>query len=246
MGEYTIQSNDTIESIASIYNLLPETLIGVNPNLNSPQVGQTIKIPPLNGIVVNAPSGSTWKDLAQSYGIRSDLLFELNGCTPNPQLVFIPGTNHSSQTTNQNQNNYNEFSYYPLLNNGEIVLNYGWQNNLDTQSTFFHGGVDILGSIGDSVIAIDDGIVVFSGIQDNYGNLIIINHNNGKQSRYAHLQSINVQVGENIPGGAIIGRVGNTGIRDIDLPHLHFEIRIYSPLGWVAQDPLLYLVSNDQ
>ncbi len=247
MEEYTIQSNDTLEAIASRYNLVPETLIRVNPSLNARRLppGQIMKIPPFNGMIINAPSGATWKDLGEAYGIRADLLFELNGCTPITQQVFIPGITWTETNNPQNQNNYTEFPFYPLINNREIALNYGWQTNQENNTTFFHGGVDILANLGESVIAVEDGIVVFAGNQDHYGNLIIINHNNGKQTRYAHLEKINIQIGQMIQGGEIIGLVGNTGIPDLVSPHLHFEVRLSSPLGWVAQDPFLnFLRSN--
>lgn len=248
MRTYTIQSDDTIEAIAANNDLIPETLIRVNPRLNSSRLptGQTINIPPLNGMIINAPSGATWRDLASSYGIRADVLFELNGCVTHPQSVFIPGVSWSQTPSRSNQNNNTGFSITPLINQNQIGLNYGWQTQEATQTNFFHTGVDLLANLGDRVRAVDDGIVVFTGEQGNNGNLIIINHEGGIQTRYAHLARINVQMGQNIKGGELIGTVGNTGIPDLNSPHLHFEVRLSTPLGWVAQDPLLYLKSRKE
>jgi murein DD-endopeptidase MepM/ murein hydrolase activator NlpD len=243
MTEYTIQNGDTIQAIATNYNLIPETLIRVNPSLNSSRLptGQTIKIPPFNGMIIQAPSGATWRDLGAMYGIRADVLFELNGCQTHPQSAFIPGVSWTQQPTPSQANNYTGFALTPLLKPTNIGLNYGWQTQETTQGNFFHTGIDLEANLGDSVVTVADGIVVFTGMQDNYGNLIIINHEGGKQTRYAHLATINVQMGQNINAGNIIGTVGNTGIPDIKQTHLHFEVRLSTPLGWVAQDPLLHL-----
>jgi len=248
MEEYTIQSNDTLEAIADRYNLVTETLIRVNPNLNTPPLsGKNIKIPPFNGMIINPPSGATWQDLASNYGVRADVLFELNGCNSVSTRVFIPGitwtSNYSFSEPNREirENNQATISFYPLTQPAQIGLNYGWLINPENGESFFHSGVDLLAQVAQPVQATEDGIVAFAGVQGNYGNLIVINHQDGKQTRYAHLQQIKVMVGETIEGGQIIGLVGTTGTGDIELTHLHFEVRLSSPQGWVAQDPLLYL-----
>lgn len=95
--------------------------------------------------------------------------------------------------------------------------------------------------LGTSVQAVGGGVVVFAQEQGTYGNLVIINHSKGLQSRYAHLEDIKVSVGEEIVKGDLIGTVGATGIPTIKEPHLHFEIRSSSSLGWVAKDPKEYV-----
>lgn len=87
-----------------------------------------------------------------------------------------------------------------------------------------HSGVDISGSVGSAIYAADDGIVEFAGWDSSgYGNLVKINHNNGYVTYYAHLNSINVNVGDPVKKGNVIASLGNTG-RSTG-PHLHFEIR---------------------
>ena len=82
------------------------------------------------------------------------------------------------------------------------------------------------------------------GQQDNYGNLVVVNHPGGKQTRYAHLDTIQVVIGQQVNSGEVLGTVGTTGRPDLDTPHLHFEVRDNSPLGWVAQDPVIHLQSQ--
>ncbi|HEY9662155.1 MAG TPA: LysM domain-containing protein, partial [Allocoleopsis sp.] len=82
LTRHTIAQGETIESIAQTYNLLPATLLGFNATLRNgtAPVGTEIVIPPYNGVRVEAPAGSTWRQLATTYNVRADALFEANGC----------------------------------------------------------------------------------------------------------------------------------------------------------------------
>ncbi|MFM2378451.1 MAG: hypothetical protein RLZZ143_1029 [Cyanobacteriota bacterium] len=99
LQRHKIQAGETIASIAEKYALIPATIIKLNPTIlknGLAPVGKEIFIPPMNGIRIEAPKGSTWRDLEAAYGIRADILFELNGCGRRPTIVFIPGTNWSA------------------------------------------------------------------------------------------------------------------------------------------------------
>ncbi len=87
-----------------------------------------------------------------------------------------------------------------------------------------HTGTDICGDVGDPIKAADNGIVITAEYQTNgYGNIIIIDHQNGTHTWYAHLDSIGVKEGETVEKGYVIGTLGNTGYSTG--PHLHFEVR---------------------
>jgi murein DD-endopeptidase MepM/ murein hydrolase activator NlpD len=245
LQKHKIATGETIASIAEKYNLIPETLIRLNPILNKGKapVGKTILIPPFNGIRVQAPPGSTWRDLAVSYGVPADVLFEINGCQKKPSVVFIPGINWSGRQR-QTVNSYGGFSGYPLPKIAVVGLGYGWQTSPNNPKKFFHSGVDLIADLGTNVLAVEAGTVVFAGQQENYGNLVVINHKDGLQSRYAHLGSLKVITGKQLQTGDIIGTVGQTGSPDVNTPHLHFEVRYKSTSGWVAQDPKLHLTQK--
>ena len=87
-----------------------------------------------------------------------------------------------------------------------------------------HNGVDYSAPVGTAVRAVGDGKVVFAGRQNGYGNLVQIEHGNGKSTVYAHLSRIDVHEGQHIDQGQRIGAVGATGWATG--PHLHFEFRI--------------------
>jgi lysostaphin len=61
------------------------------------------------------------------------------------------------------------------------------------------------------VQTVDAGTVAFASSQGNYGNLVVVNHQGGRQSRYAHLDSVGVTVGQKVKKGELLGTVGSTG-----------------------------------
>ncbi|MHC5674559.1 LysM peptidoglycan-binding domain-containing M23 family metallopeptidase [Nostoc sp.] len=253
---HKVVRGETLESIAQRYNLIPTTIIGMNPALQNGAagsiyvaVGSILQIPPYNGVVVEVPRGETWREVAAKYKVRADSLFEVNGCQQDPRIVFIPGVNWSPNgvvtksplSTNTGMPNRASLSGYPLPQLATIGLAYGWQINPATGQVFFHSGVDLLAPIGTNVQAIAPGTVAFANDQGTYGKLVIINHSGGLQSRYAQLESIKVSVGQQVKKGDLLGTVGISGKPTSTQPHLHFEVRSSSSLGWVAEDPKAYL-----
>lgn len=98
-----------------------------------------------------------------------------------------------------------------------------------------HTGIDIDGVTGEPVVASAEGTVVLAAYYSGYGNAVIVDHGNGFSTLYGHLSSIDVDTGDEVRQGQVVGAVGCTGHCTGD--HLHFEIRIDgTPL-----DPLPYL-----
>ncbi|MEF7615029.1 peptidoglycan DD-metalloendopeptidase family protein [Aquincola sp. MAHUQ-54] len=95
-----------------------------------------------------------------------------------------------------------------------------------------HRGVDYGAPTGTAVRSVADGVVTFSGVQNGYGNVIEIRHNNERSTLYAHLSRIGVRKGERVSQGDTIGAVGATGWATG--PHLHFEFKVNGQ----QQDPL--------
>lgn len=86
----------------------------------------------------------------------------------------------------------------------------------------FHYGTDFAANSGDDVTAFADGYVYAAGTSEGYGNYLILTHEGGFSTIYAHLSSINVYEGEMVSRGQLIGAVGQTG--KATGPHLHFEL----------------------
>lgn len=106
----------------------------------------------------------------------------------------------------------------------------------------YHAGIDIPGDIGQPIQATASGkiigLYINKYIHGEYGNLIIIQHDYGFQTYYAHLDNVKVSWGDEVKKGDIIGELGNTG-RSTG-PHIHYEVRHNK----VPLDPMNYLSIN--
>lgn len=98
-----------------------------------------------------------------------------------------------------------------------------------------HKGIDIAGPSNRTIKAADNGVVVSAGRDGTYGNKVVVNHNNGMKTIYAHLSSISVKVGQTVEKGSKLGVMGSTG-RSTGI-HLHFEVYKNGAL----QNPMDYL-----
>ncbi len=244
---HKVISGETLEGIARQYNLIPATLMGMNPVLRTGKapIGAQILIPPYNGIRAEVAAGQNWRSVAAQYRVRPDVLFEVNGCQTAPKVVFVPGVNWSPiDGQPAAPANSIGLSGYPLAANTSLLLGYGWYFPTGRDQPVFHTGMDLAAAIDTPVLAIGDGTIAFAGQQGAYGNLVVINHQQGYQTRYAQLASIKVKAGQTVKRGTPIGTVGKTGTPSSSAPHLHFEVRSNSKLGWVADDPSPILKRN--
>jgi murein DD-endopeptidase MepM/ murein hydrolase activator NlpD len=78
-------------------------------------------------------------------------------------------------------------------------------------------------------------VVEFAGVKNGYGQIVVVNHGNGLSTAYGHLSRIEVEQGQELKRGDVLGRLGSTG-RSTG-PHLHYEVR----LGETAISPARYL-----
>ena len=105
-----------------------------------------------------------------------------------------------------------------------VIKNYKYISQYFEGNYPNHSGVDYAADYGTSIHAWQDGKVISSGWNGNYGLFVAIQHSDNSISRYAHLSSIKVEKGEKVKSNQIIGLVGSTG--KSTGPHLHFEILI--------------------
>ncbi|WP_460811571.1 M23 family metallopeptidase [Nocardioides salsibiostraticola] len=99
-----------------------------------------------------------------------------------------------------------------------------------------HTGVDLAAPTGTPVVSAAAGVVTSSGYDGSYGNKVVVQHSDGTETWYAHLDSISAGVGEQLASGQALGTVGSTG--NVTGPHLHLEVR---PGGSSPVDPLIEL-----
>jgi len=127
-------------------------------------------------------------------------------------------------------------STWPLR--GYLSAGFGNRPDPFTGVRDFHPGLDISVPRGTNVHAPADGVVVFSGAKQGYGNALVLDHGFGVVTRYGHLDVFNVRPGQRVRRGDVIGFSGNTGRSTA--PHLHYEV-------WVndqARNPIEYIIDE--
>ena len=112
----------------------------------------------------------------------------------------------------------------PLLGDAEVTSPFGYRRDPFLGRPMLHPGVDLLETYGAQVHATGAGRVVHAGSAGGYGTMVEIDHGGGLMTRYAHLSEVDVQEGQEVIQGAVLGRLGSTG-RSTG-PHLHYEVRV--------------------
>lgn len=123
----------------------------------------------------------------------------------------------------------------PMGGDFDITSGFGSRSDPFTRGLAMHTGIDFRAPTGTGVRAAAPGKVIEAGWMGGYGQMVEIDHGNGMTTRYAHLSSIDVDVGDTVTRGEVIGRVGSTG-RSTG-PHLHYEVRVDGD----AVDPMRFL-----
>lgn len=130
----------------------------------------------------------------------------------------------------------------PSIRPTEGLLGSGYRHRKDpfTGKREFHAGLDIVANVGSWVVATADGVVTKAGRMGGYGKVVFVSHGNGLSTRYAHLSRIQVQSGQQVRRGDLLGKVGATG-RAMGY-HLHYEVLRDDQ----KVDPLEYILDDDR
>ncbi len=129
------------------------------------------------------------------------------------------------------------------LQGGTVSSGFGYRNSPFTGKREFHSGVDIAHDSGAAIYASAAGTVVHAGTQGVLGKTVTVDHGFGIITRYAHMSSIAVEVGQQILQGDVVGKVGSTG-RSTG-PHLHYEVRVNDIPVDASKFMPEYLANND-
>ncbi len=262
--QYTVVSGDSVWGIAERYNLDVESILYANFNIlqdksDNLKPGQVLTIPPTDGILHKWTSRDTIESVASKYGAKVEdiLLFVGNNLDlSNPEImpgtvVMVPGGNrmlteitYAAVVVDDQGNMRSGFSgpgACRIIGHGLVGSGYFiWPSAVHFISGNNYGpghrAIDIGAGVGSQIFASDSGVVVYAGWLDGgYGNFVVIDHGNGFQTLYEHLDKIHVRCGDNVFQGDVIGLAGSTG--NSTGPHLHFEIRY----GGASVNPWDYL-----
>ena len=206
-----------------------------NPDLLS--IGQELVILPVSGVYHTVQPGDTVESVASKYQVDASAITEFAENELEPpfeltagQKIIVPG----------GEKPYVPRAVYAYQGPvpGDATRGtgiFGWPTSGMLSQKFWagHPGIDVARAIGTPVFAADSGYVAVVGWDNSgYGNMILIDHGNGFQTRYAHLDGFNVRQGQSVKKGQQIATMGSTG-RSTG-PHLHFEVI----KGGVPRNPL--------
>ena len=123
----------------------------------------------------------------------------------------------------------------PLPGPLDVTSSFGYRTDPFLGRPALHSGMDLRGDYGDPIRATAAGRGVVAGASGGYGNMVEVDHGAGLATRYGHMSHIDVEEGQWVEAGAILGEIGSTG-RSTG-PHLHYEVRE----DGAAVDPSRYL-----
>ncbi|MBP8083150.1 MAG: M23 family metallopeptidase [Spirochaetes bacterium] len=207
--EYKVKSGDNISKIAKKYNISKKDIINSN-RIDSDMIkaGQCIFLP------------SAKEEISQSLYTKSD-----KNKRSQDKKIFNAKSNRTILKDEYTESSKAVIKQYSFLMpaKGKITSSFGIRRNPFNGKREFHNGVDIGCPIGTPIKSSADGKVIFSGSKDGYGNMIVIEHADKMITVYAHLDSMQKNIGDDVKRGETIALSGATGT--VTGPHLHFEIR---------------------
>ena len=230
---YTVQAGDTLLKIAGEFGLQGTSVLYANDALAGQNdllsIGQELFILPVDGAYHKVAAGETLQSIAAKYKVETDAiaLYPGNKLTEPytlaaGQYLIVPGgvkpyvpkqvqTYPSMGTATQSGVTGTGQLAWPM--SGSISQGY-WEG---------HRAIDIYAPRGTPIIAADAGTVVAAHYATGYGRMVVVDHGNGYQTLYAHMDAFFVEVGQDVEKGQLLGKCGSTG--NSTGPHVHFEVR---------------------
>jgi len=248
---YIVQTGDTISTIAAKFGLSSSTILWANDLGTNDYIrpGDELAILPVDGLEHTVKKGDTLTKLASTYDVEEADILEANKLTEEDELIAdrallipdgtppraAPPARIAKKPTIDNIGSvFQKPSASPETGSpsmiwptsGRVITQYwGWR----------HTGVDIDGHYDSPIYASDAGVVEVASWGNGYGLQIVVNHENGFKTRYAHASKIFVSPGQRVAQGEVMAMVGTTGFSTGT--HLHYEVYV----NGVRRNPLLYV-----
>ena len=232
LRHYQVRAGDSLSGIASKFKVQMMTIWWANhlSSRDELHVGQTLVIPPVDGLVVTVAAGDTLDTLAAKYKTTATSIVTANKLTDTNLIVgevlLMPGakgapipvpkiTVVSRPSISSGGITYTGGAWrWPVVGGGNYISQYFWSGHL---------GVDIAASYGTPIVSPLAARVVFAGWDNNGGGYQVwLNFGNGLYSGMYHMSSVVVHVGQVVSRGQMVGRIGTSGWATG--PHCHFEV----------------------
>ena len=256
--EHAVEAGDTIGSIAADYQISISTILWAN-NLGPRdylQIGQKLKIPPLDGVIHKVKTGDTVAKIASRYGAAAAEILTANRLSDAAELrvgdeLIVPDGEPPAAPAAKIAKtprpiaslknifvppsaSANRSTRLLWPTSGHVITQYYgvWEN---VHGVRVHSGLDIDGHYDSPLYAAEDGVVTRAGWGTGYGYMVDIDHGGGLVTRYGHSSKLFVKAGDYVKRGQTIAMMGTTGWSTGT--HLHFEVRI----GGRTVNPISYL-----
>lgn len=255
---YEVASGDTLSEIAQHFNIPMREIVEQNEitNPHRLRIGQKLTIRMVTQKYV-VHYGETLEEIATNKGIDIEKIIAHNSFLQENDDLLIPGQKidiptiepepvHQPLPSPRRETKPNNVTIASTVDAQQVsetqLGSFAWPVKGRLTSSFgmrwgrMHNGMDIANRHNTPIGATKPGTVVAAYYnRAGYGNLIILDHGNGVETYYAHLNKINVNVGQQVSQGEVIGLMGSTG--NATGSHLHFEIRLSNK----PQNPIQYL-----
>lgn len=228
---YKISPGETLWSLRRKFNITIDTLIAANPHLKGLDLGK------INYVVIPARNGSLftfddYRDVSRMHtlmGKKNKILGEYRPklfrlISPDDiRLVFFENEKPIVVNNDIKKIYAYKMTFIDPLDTGFYTSMYGDRvNPVFGENVEFHNGVDIATRTGTPIKVVRDGLVFFAGWKDGYGNTLIIQHDDGYTTFYAHCSKLFVKQGQWVKQGDQIALVGSTGRSTGS--HLHYTV----------------------
>lgn len=212
VNQYKVSSGDSLGAIAQKHGVSVKDLMRENRLTSSNiRLGQTLQIPVKSAV---KPTTSNKKVVGLA-PMGTDKV--VTGATPKPYTK--PGKKSSPKVIDAKAPARTGIDTFRWPVTGKVFSKFG-----DRRSSGRNDGIDISVPVGTSVKAAENGVVIYSGSElQDYGNLLLVRHDGGWVSAYAHNQVLKVKRGEKVRRGQVIAKSGRTG--SAERPMMHFELR---------------------
>ncbi len=256
--KYKVKKGDKLGDIATKFKVSPMTIVWAN-DLKSKtdfKKGDTLRIPPVTGLIVKVAATDTLAAIASRYGVDGTDILVTNGIDdPNlvvGQVLVLPGAKGkaipkpSSKPSNRlpqgSGGGGGSIKGPRTYTGGKFMFPVvGGDNYISQYYHYGHYAIDIAGDYGSTVRSAAGGTVIFAGWKSNGGGYQVwVAHGSGLYSTYNHMSAISVGRGQHVGRGQQVGRIGQSGCASG--PHLHFEVwrgpvwdggRRVNPLGYL-------------
>jgi murein DD-endopeptidase MepM/ murein hydrolase activator NlpD len=225
---YVVRKGDTLASIAKLFGVSTNTIVWANDIKTTIHPGDTLVILPITGVRYTVKKGDTVASVAKKYKAHAEEIISYNdlrdGTLAVGDEILIPDgeiatpvvvrTSSGNPFRGGSGPEYTGYYSSPIAG-GRI-----------TQGLHGYNGVDLTAYAGAPILAAAAGTVIIAknvGYNGGYGSYVVINHDNGTQTLYAHMNVVSVTVGQSVTQGQQIGTEGRTG--KATGYHLHFEVR---------------------